>query len=225
MTEAAQIAASRFNASNDRKPYILSVGSTPTAHVPSSSSDSEKALAGLRSSLGSNLLELHAGNYVFHDLQQLATSLISPSSIAFRVLATVISVYPGRGTHGEDEALVDVGGIGLSKDTGPMEGYGKVVAIFPPEEEQVPRTSSESSWLLDMDCGWTLARISQEHGILRRDSAGSAELKVGSVVGIIGQHACLIAANHPWYYVVHSDGRGYAKEEEVGDVWVPWKGW
>ncbi|KAG9049060.1 hypothetical protein FS837_011333 [Tulasnella sp. UAMH 9824] len=225
VSEAARIASSRFVATNDRKPFVLSVGSTPTAHVPSDASESETALAELRSAMGNNVLELHAGNYIFHDLQQLATSLISPSSIAFRVLATVVSVYPGRGPHGEDEALVDVGGIGLSKDTGPMEGYGKVVAIFPPEGGQNPRPPNKDGWLLDMDCGWTLARISQEHGILRQGSGGSAKLTVGSVVSIVGQHACLIAANHPWYYVVDSDGQGDAKDEEIVDIWVPWKGW
>ncbi|KAG8907382.1 hypothetical protein FRC01_007701 [Tulasnella sp. 417] len=222
VSEAARIAGSRLN---DRNSFILSVGSTPTAHVPSSASESETALAELRSSLGNNVLEIHAGNYIFHDLQQLATSLIPPSSIAFRVLATVVSVYPGRGINGEDEALIDVGGIGLSKDTGPMEGYGKVVAIFPPSEgERNPRSSINEGWLLDMDCGWTLARISQEHGILRRDSSASAKLAIGSVVGIVGQHACLIAANHPWYYIVDSEGQGGARDEEIVDIWVPWKG-
>ncbi|KIO27232.1 hypothetical protein M407DRAFT_14925 [Tulasnella calospora MUT 4182] len=240
VSEAARIAASsRFSrgGTTDRKPFVLSVGSTPTAHVPSNASESATALAELRSSLGNNnVLELHAGNYIFHDLQQLATSLISPPSIAFRVLATVVSVYPGRGMDGADEALIDVGGIGLSKDTGPMEGYGKVVAIFPPDPEggggeRNPRssTTNDSSdggcWLLDMDCGWTLVRISQEHGILRQDSGGSAKLTVGSIVGIVGQHACLIAANHPWYYVVESEGQVDAKDEEVVDIWVPWKGW
>ena len=56
------------------------------------------------------------GNYPMLDLQQLHTSLISPSDIAQRILATVVSYYPGRGENGQDEALCDAGAIAMSKD-------------------------------------------------------------------------------------------------------------
>ena len=135
------------------------------------------------------------------DLQQLNTGLIKPEDIAQKVLATVISYYPGRGADGTDEALCDAGGIAMSKDTGPREGYGEVVGR-----------------------PWKLGRISQEHGVLictgDRNSQ-PAVLEVGSTVEIIGQHACLIAAAHPWYYITDSSS-GHNK---VVDVWVPWKGW
>ncbi|KAG9006561.1 hypothetical protein FRB90_009864 [Tulasnella sp. 427] len=223
--KAARIARTGPTGTYDLKTFVLSVGSTPTAHVPSNSIQLNNSMNELQNLLGRNILELHAGNYIFYDLQQLATSLIEPSAIAFRILATVISIYPGRGANEEDEALIDVGGIGLSKDTGPMEGYGKVVAIFPPSGSQNSRTSTEDEWLLDMNFGWTLARISQEHGILRKDATGGADLKVGSVVALIGQHACLVAANHPWYYVVDSNAQKASDQNVVVDVWVPWKGW
>ncbi|KAJ7512019.1 hypothetical protein B0H11DRAFT_2151766 [Mycena galericulata] len=162
VNEAAGIAlpilASSPNASAHNQPFILSVGSTPTAHA--ATAESRAAL----STLLHGKLELHAGNYPMLDLQQKYTSLISSERIAQKVLATVISYYPGRGADGSDEALCDAGAIAMSKDTGPSGGYGDTVEI-------------------------------------------------------VGQHACLIAAAYPWYYIVEDGGR------TVVDVWVPWKGW
>jgi D-serine deaminase-like pyridoxal phosphate-dependent protein len=108
------------------------------------------------------------------DLQQLSTGMIDKSHIAQRVSATVVSYYPGRGEGGTDEALVDAGAIAFSKDTGPSGGYGEVLGR-----------------------NWRLGRISQEHGILTSTSdkdKSSENLQVGSIVEIVGQHACLIAA-------------------------------
>lgn len=134
------------------------------------------------------------------DLQQIHTSLVDPSRIAQKVLATVISYYPGRGAGGADEALCDAGGIAMSKDTGPIKGYGQVNGGT-----------------------WSLESISQEHGTLAQRSGRTGSIKIGHKVEIIGQHACMIAAAHPWYYVVDSGTVGDA--DRVVDVWVPCKGW
>ena len=155
------------------------------------------------------------------DLQQLATSLIDTSQISQKIISSVVSYYPGRvsrmplvvgsevtevqGVNGSDEAICDAGAIALSKDTGPIGGYGEVI-------------SSNGK-------GWRLGRVSQEHGILvasPRAEKKPERIALGSMVEIVGQHACLIAAAHPWYYIVDShegDGR------VVKDIWVPWKGW
>jgi len=134
------------------------------------------------------------------DLQQESTNLIEPSRIAQRVLVTVVSYYPGRGADGSDEALVDGGAIAFSKDTGPSGDFGRVIGK-----------------------NWRLGRISQEHGTLTRSGpVGDDSLRLGEVVEIVGQHACLIAAAYPWYYIVDSSVGG---GREVVDVWVPWKGW
>lgn len=135
------------------------------------------------------------------DLQQIHTGLVDPSRVAHKVLATVVSYYPGRGESGTDEALCDAGGIAMSKDTGPIKGYG---------------------WV---DGGsWFLKNVAQEHGILAQTSgSNSCSIKIGEKVEIIGQHACMIAAAHPWYYIVDS---GTAEDaERVVDIWVPCKGW
>ncbi|EIW70581.1 hypothetical protein TREMEDRAFT_68121 [Tremella mesenterica DSM 1558] len=169
---------------------VLSVGATPTAHAATRQFFMPKDLEGE--------LELHAGNYCMLDLQQLHTSLISPSDIAITVLTRIISLYPLR-----DEALCDAGALAMSKDTGPISGYGRVV--FPISAR-----------------GWDLGRISQEHGILVRNPSQEIVerngLEIGGLIRIIPQHACLTCASFPWFYVV--DGG-----EEVVDVWIPWKGW
>ncbi|KAF5314150.1 hypothetical protein D9611_006780 [Ephemerocybe angulata] len=174
------------------RPFVLSVGSTPTAHASGS-----EARELLKQVLHGDL-ELHAGNYPLLDLQQQHTTLIDYSRVAQRVHATVVSYYPGRGKAGEDEALIDAGAIAFSKDTGPSGTFGEVIGK-----------------------PWQLSRISQEHGLLTctNPSDPRGKLEIGESVDIIGQHACLIAAAYPWYYIVESGGN------EIVDIWVPWKGW
>ncbi|KAG6890431.1 hypothetical protein C0995_008785 [Termitomyces sp. Mi166 len=166
-----------------QQPFVLSVGSTPTAHAASFETRD------LLSTSLYGILELHAGqvlkqilrNYPMLDLQQQYTGLINEEKIAQRVRATVVSYYSGRGEGSGDEALIDAGAIAFSKDTGPLGGYGNVIGK-----------------------NWRVERISQEHGILTKIPGSPKEetLEVGSQVEIIGQHACLIAAGYPWFYVV-----------------------
>lgn len=139
------------------------------------------------------------------DLQQLCTTLVDRPRISQRVLATVVSYYPGRGKDGLDEAMCDAGAIAMSKDTGRIPGFGEVVGK-----------------------DWRLGRISQEHGTLEQmpadpSSQSDRTLRIGDMIQIVGQHACLIAAGHPWYYVVDSDED--RKAERVVDIWIAWKGW
>ncbi|KAK7061277.1 D-ser-dehydrat domain-containing protein [Favolaschia claudopus] len=177
VNDAAAIAlpllAASSNAAAHNQPFVLSVGSTPTAHA--ATAESRAAL----STLLHGKLELHAGNYPMLDLQQVHTSLVSSDRIAQRVIATVVSYYPERGANGGDEAMCDAGCIAMSKDTGPSGGYGDIIGK-----------------------PWQLTRMSQEHGILTPTEAGAPKLQCGDMVEIVGQHACLIAAAYPWYYIV-----------------------
>lgn len=111
------------------------------------------------------------------DLQQQHTGLIDHARISQHVRATVISYYAGRGVDGSDEAMVDAGAIAFSKDTGPSGSFGEVVGL-----------------------PWTLSRISQEHGILTPSNSSATPLNLGTIVRIVGQHACLTAAVScfPW---------------------------
>ncbi|OJJ50623.1 hypothetical protein ASPZODRAFT_148099 [Penicilliopsis zonata CBS 506.65] len=195
---------------------VVSVGSTPTAHVVQS----------LKAVLPDNMkLELHAGkstdphtylylylyiyrcgiliilgNFPSNDLQQVTTTLVTVDQQALRVLAEVCSVYPER-----NEALINAGTIALSKETSDSPGYGRVT--------DRPK--------------WSVMRMSQEHGILcltgEGDSSKEKELvmdhfKIGQKVFLHCQHACITAAAHFVYYVVD-------KEDIVRETWIPWKGW
>jgi D-serine ammonia-lyase len=213
-------------------PLILSVGSTPTAHA-----FSETALATLRARLESchATLELHAGNYPMLDLQQLATSLIDPDAIAQRVIASVIAYYPGRGEGGSDEAMCDAGGIAMSKDKGPIPGFGDVICIIPAVGPTAGSTVTPPKRGIHK-LGWRLGRMSQEHGILtRKKSVATGQhipisedesLHLGDIVEIVGQHACMTAAAYPWYYIVDSSQELAPDEEQrIVDIWVPYKGW
>jgi len=190
---------------NHQQPFVLSIGSTPTAHA--CGDPREPVLSQLKSELNGTL-ELHAGNYPMLDLQQIHTGMVGPERVAHRVLTTVLSYYSKRGPNGEDEALCDAGALAMSKDTGPTEGFGDVIT--------------------EPGKGWYLARMSQEHGILLRRTHPRGhntepELKPGTVIQLVAQHACLTAACYPWFYITDSDVEGGTKV--VMDVWVPWKGW
>ncbi|KAH7260423.1 putative serine dehydratase domain-containing protein [Fusarium solani] len=92
---------------------VISVGSTPTAHVVES----------LKASLPANIkLELHAGNFPSNDLQQVSTGLVTEAQQAVSVAAEVCSVYPER-----NEALVNAGVIALSREASAFTGFGRVV--------------------------------------------------------------------------------------------------
>ncbi|CAG8071081.1 unnamed protein product [Penicillium olsonii] len=194
------VQASKYLLDKDRK-IVVSVGSTPTAHVI-------KRLQGV---LPEGMdLELHAGNYPTNDLQQVATSLVTPTQQAVRILADVCSVYPER-----NEALINAGTVALAKETSEFPGFG-IVADRP---------------------GWSVVRMAQEHGILGLKSSEQTEriagimgvevneservessFKVGDKVLLYIQHACITAAMHFAYYVVD-------EEDIVRETWVPWKGW
>ncbi|OBS28507.1 hypothetical protein FPOA_02443 [Fusarium poae] len=97
---------------SDRR-LIISVGSTPTAHVVES----------LKASMPENVtLELHAGNFPCNDLQQVSTGLVAESQQAVSVAAEVCSVYPER-----NEALVNAGVVALSREASAFSGFGRVV--------------------------------------------------------------------------------------------------
>ncbi|WZH43307.1 D-serine dehydratase [Fusarium acuminatum] len=92
---------------------VISVGSTPTAHVVES----------LKASMPDNIkLELHAGNFPCNDLQQVSTGLVTEAQQAVSIAAEVCSVYPER-----NEALVNAGVIALSREASAYSGFGRVV--------------------------------------------------------------------------------------------------
>ena len=69
--------------------------------------------------------------------------------------------------------------------------------------------------------GWRVAKVSQEHGILRAEKEAS-DLKVGQTVRIWPNHACVAGAGFPFYTVVDSAVEG---GKRVVDVRARCNGW
>ena len=87
----------------------VSVGATPTCS---------------RGRDWSGCTELHPGNYLFYDVQQVAAGSATWDECACFVLTRVVSVYPDR-----RRLLIDAGSLALSKDSAPaaFPGYGRIV--------------------------------------------------------------------------------------------------
>ncbi|KAG4263313.1 hypothetical protein LB506_007377 [Fusarium annulatum] len=110
--EVSSVLAAAKLLPSDRQ-LVISVGSTPTAHVVES----------LKASMPENIkLELHAGNFPCNDLQQVSTGLVTETQQSVSVAAEVCSVYPER-----NEALVNAGVIALSREASAFSGFGRVV--------------------------------------------------------------------------------------------------
>ncbi len=108
--------------------------------------------------------EIRAGNYIFHDLSQLTTGMVTVDECALRIIATVVSTpAPGR-------AVIDAGSKTLTTDTTQFrQGHGYIIEY--PDIE--------------------IYKLNEEHGFLRFDP--SIQLSVGQRITIIPNHACVVA--------------------------------
>ncbi len=163
---------------------VVSVGSTPTLHHA-------RTLAGVT--------EARPGNYVFHDVFQVAIGSCAPTDIAFTVLATVVGHYPEQ-----RKAILNAGALALSKDAGathvdPGIGFGVAMDLEGGARAQ-------------------LFALSQEHGQMRwEEGADARRFRPGARVRVAPNHSCLAAAGFDTYHVVDGD--------RVVDRWRPARGW
>ncbi|KAI1761774.1 putative serine dehydratase domain-containing protein [Hypoxylon sp. FL1150] len=180
-------------------------------------------------------LEVHAGVYPTLDIQQLAAharsaAYLNASLIGISVLADVASIYGARGPGGSTEALVNAGSLALGRepceDRGdtPGQHYAAWGVVMPwrggLEKGPVPGPEFPA-----VHTGWEVAKISQEHGVLRwsGEAAEEVPLRVGQRVRIWPNHSCITGAGHGFYLVVDSKNKG--REDEIVDVWPRWNGW
>ncbi|CAD6573697.1 MAG: hypothetical protein ASARMPREDX12_006207 [Alectoria sarmentosa] len=241
LEKAAAHASTARGHAPTRPKYLLSVGATPTAtsieNMLEGSAQAESPMGGEIAKLktvidrinATHAIEIHAGVYPFLDMQQLATqaspsalpahpnhdtSGLSTADIALTIMAEVASVYESRDSP---EALVAAGSLALGRDPcKSYDGWGIV-----------------SDWGMLTDnpegrSGWQVGRISQEHGILTKDSQHEshelAELKIGQRVRVWPNHACVAGAGFGWYLVVDSS-LADERRDEIVDVWVRCRGW
>ncbi|XP_055520659.1 LOW QUALITY PROTEIN: D-threo-3-hydroxyaspartate dehydratase [Leucoraja erinacea] len=146
-----------------------SIGSTPTCSHPVPE-------------MG-RLNELHPGNYIFYDVQQMLIGSCQLDDVAVRVMTRVIGHYPHR-----NQLLVDCGWSALS-----LHGMGKMPTGYA---------------IVEGHPDLKLVGMTQEHG---RIEPISGKLDVdkfphGTLLPLIPYHACATAAMHGVYFV-HSEGR------------------
>jgi D-serine deaminase-like pyridoxal phosphate-dependent protein len=154
-----------------------------------------------------NNVELHPGNYVFYDRQQLFTGACADeSSIAGLVLARVIGHYDDGARNA---IMIDAGATALTKEGTPQGGmcavYGRP----------------------DLEC----YRMSQEVSMIRLMENDNEipfpfeDFPLGCAVLLIPNHSCLAAACFDTYYVVDEMGDQLSPNSIVVDTWIPVKGW
>ena len=168
---------------------LVTIGSTPTA------------LSGYQNM---GITELRAGVFVFFDLVQSGVGVCEVNEIALSVLTTVISI-----NREIDAIIVDSGWMALSRDRGTSSqkidyGYGQVC--------------DENGELID---DLIVTSVQQEHGIIQVREGSDAKLpnlKPGTLLRILPNHACATAAAHSRYHVVN-------KEDKSIKIWDRFNGW
>ncbi|XP_044281139.1 D-threo-3-hydroxyaspartate dehydratase-like isoform X2 [Varanus komodoensis] len=156
---------------------VCSIGSTPTCSRPVPK-------------MG-RLTEVHPGNYIFYDVQQMMVGSCRREEIAVRVLTRVIGHYPHR-----NQLLVDCGWASLS-----LHSLGQLPTGYA---------------LVDGHPDLKLVGMSQEHGRIEPASGklDFSRFPLGSLLALIPYHACATAAMHPLYYV-HRQGEVVATWKPV----------
>ncbi|XP_058035962.1 D-serine dehydratase-like [Ahaetulla prasina] len=129
------------------------------------------------------LSEVHPGNYIFYDVQQMMIGSCQLEDVAIRVWTRVIGHYPHR-----NQLLVDCGWTGLS-----LHSLGLLPTGFA---------------LVDGHPNLKLLTMTQEHGKIEPmiGKLDFAKFPLGSLLALIPYHACATAAMHPVFFV-HSGGR------------------
>jgi len=114
---------------------------------------------------------LRPGMYAINDLGLVALGVADFENVAARVLTTVVS-SPRPGV-----ACIDAG--------------SKVLGLDPLTASAFRDELPGHGWIADLP-GWSIARLSEEHGWLRWEGAGSApRLEVGRRLQVIPNHICM----------------------------------
>ncbi len=152
-------------------------------------------------------IELHPGNYVFYDRQQLWTGACSSEkSIGSFVLSRVIGHYDDE--H-RNAIMIDAGATALTKETTPQ---GSMCSVLGRSDLECYRMSQEI----------TMIRCKSKDGI---KSFPFQEFPLGSTILLIPNHSCLAAACFEEYQVIDGGFRSVSTKSEIVGTWRPVKGW
>ena len=138
----------------------------PLPIVSLGSSASARAVAGV-----DGVTQIRPGIYAVNDFGQVVLGNATLETTAIRVIATVVS-HPDA-----TRACIDAGSKALSSDPLPASAH---------------RAEHPGLGLLVNAPGWTLERMSEEHGWLRWTGSGDpTALPVGTRLEIVPNHACM----------------------------------
>lgn len=165
----------------------------------------------------------------------------SPADIAMTVLTEINSSYPERNPP---EYLITAGCLALAREPcKSYDGWG-VVADWKPsprtdtivgaetrnEAGSEQNTNNRGTGGIPFGSGWYVHAISQEHGRIQVGKVPGVGVareprmwEVGDKVRVWPNHACITAANFPYFVVV--DGGDASGGEVVVDVWARCVGW
>ena len=132
------------------------------------------------------ITEIRPGNYVFLDLLPVRVGVARVTDIALSVLTTVIS-------RNERYFVTDAGSKTLTSDTGVhgMTGSQGFGLAYP------------ASGFLEADSEMTVAKVSEEHGMVGRNGF---DLSIGSKIRVVPVHSCPVANLARSYVVLTPDG-------------------
>ena len=123
--------------------------------------------------------ELRPGNFVFYDLMQQNLGVCSFDDIAVRMVCPVVAKHLSR-----NEIVIYGGAIHLSQDSivniNGKKMFGRIVI----------QKEGEKTLLEPLNY---VAKLSQEHGILKVTQTQFKNFQVGDLVEIIPVHSCLTA--------------------------------
>lgn len=123
--------------------------------------------------------EIRPGNFVFYDLMQQNLGVCTFDDIAVRLVCPVVSKHPSR-----NEIVIYGGAVHLSKESilniNGKPSFGRISIL----------KEGKKTFLDPLNY---VARLSQEHGILKVTQKEFGNFEVGDLVEIIPVHSCLTA--------------------------------
>jgi len=159
---------------------IISIGDTPSCSLVDDFSGVD---------------EIRPGNFVFYDLMQFSLGACSLKEISLALACPVVGKNLSR-----EELTIYGGAIHFSKDflykSSGEPLYGYVVKIL------------ENKWS-DPVAGAYLAKLSQEHGIIRAPKDFIDEIQIGDLLGVLPVHSCLTANLMKSYLTLEGEGISY----------------
>jgi len=123
--------------------------------------------------------EYRPGNFIFYDLMQNYLGSCCYNDISLALACPVVAKHKNR-----NEIIIHGGAVHLSKDfiiKNGTKNYGELVFF-----------NNDNTWYKPEGRAF-ITSLSQEHGIVKTDTAINNDISVGSCIGILPIHSCLTA--------------------------------